>query len=415
MTPTRSRVLVASLWLVAVSIGFWSVIVTGHSVMQRSHGFVSHYTASRLVMEGVDGAQLYDDLWFREQVERFEPTVTDFYGANMPTTSLLLVPLAWMDYRPARAIWVAASFIGLAAAAVVIVLQLKLHGAWTPVFLGLTFWFQPVNENLTHGQMYVLVLVLLVVAWIGYRRWRPGTFGAAVGVLFMAKTAALMMWPLLLVERRWRALAWGGGVIFAGVLVSTVVLGAGGWTAYLDAARRLPGSAHLSVTAYQTQLSFFRHLLVYDAESNPNPLADLPLLGYGLPIVGLGVLLAISSWYAYRRGASDSVFAAFVLLGLIVSPVSLDYHYVIALLPIGILLSQFRGQLRSWPGFILITGTLLIAADLPYQSARLTPGAWAFFAYPKLYGALLLWGLALAGSRSAASAVVSEPTRSPVR
>ena len=415
MTPTRSRVLVASLWLVAVSIGFWSVIVTGHSVMQRSHGFVSHYTASRLVMEGVDGAQLYDDLWFREQVERFEPTVTDFYGANMPTTSLLLVPLAWMDYRPARAIWVAASFIGLAAAAVVIVLQLKLHGAWTPVFLGLTFWFQPVNENLTHGQMYVLVLVLLVVAWIGYRRWRPGTFGAAVGVLFMAKTAALMMWPLLLVERRWRALAWGGGVIFAGVLVSTVVLGAGGWTAYLDAARRLPGSAHLSVTAYQTQLSFFRHLLVYDAESNPNPLADLPLLGHGLPIVGLGVLLAISSWYAYRRGASDSVFAAFVLLGLIVSPVSIDYHYVIALLPIGILLSQFRGQLRSWPGFILITGTLLIAADLPYQSARLTPGAWAFFAYPKLYGALLLWGLALAGSRSAASAVVSEPTRSPVR
>ncbi len=323
MTPTRSRVLVASLWLVAVSIGFWSVIVTGHSVMQRSHGFVSHYTASRLVMEGVDGAQLYDDLWFREQVERFEPTVTDFYGANMPTTSLLLVPLAWMDYRPARAIWVAASFIGLAAAAVVIVLQLKLHGAWTPVFLGLTFWFQPVNENLTHGQMYVLVLVLLVVAWIGYRRWRPGTFGAAVGVLFMAKTAALMMWPLLLVERRWRALAWGGGVIFAGVLVSTVVLGAGGWTAYLDAARRLPGSAHLSVTAYQTQLSFFRHLLVYDAESNPNPLADLPLLGHGLPIVGLGVLLAISSWYAYRRGASDPVFAAFVLLGLIVSPVSL--------------------------------------------------------------------------------------------
>ena len=326
MTLTRRRKLVASLWSVAVLAGLWLVLVTGRSVTRRSHGFVSHYTASRLVMEGVDGAQLYDDAWIREQVKRFEPTVTDFYGANIPTTSLLLVPLAWMDYLPARAIWVAASFIGLTAAAMVVVLQLKLQGAWTPVFLGLTFSFQPVNENLTHGQMYVLVLVGLVVEWIGYRRWRPGTLGGAVGALFMAKTAALMMWPLLLVERRWRALAWGGGVIFAGVLVSTVVLGAGGWTAYLDAARRLPGSAHLSVTAYQTQLSFFRHLLVYDAESNPNPLADLPLLGHGLPIVGLGVLLAISSWYAYRRGASDSVFAAFVLLGLIVSPVSLDYH-----------------------------------------------------------------------------------------
>ena len=111
---------------------------------------------------------------------------------------------------------------------------------------------------------------------------------------------------------------------------------------------------------------------------------------------------------------SVKTFGFFVLLGLIVSPVSADYHYVIALLPIGILLSQFRGQLRSWPGLILITGTLLIAADLPYRTARLTPGAWAFFAYPKLYGALLLWGLALRGSKSAASATAAEPTRSPV-
>ena len=414
MTRPRPRTLVASLWLVAALAGLWLVFVTGRSVTRRSHGFVSHYTASRLVIEGIDGAQLYDDAWIREQVKRFEPTVADFYGANIPTTSLLLVPLAWMDYLPARAIWVAASLIGLTVAAVVVVLQLKLHGPWTPAFLALTFSFQPVNENLTHGQMYVLVLVFLVVAWIGYRRLQPGTFGSAVGALFMAKTAALMMWPLLLVERRWRALAWGAGVVFTGALVSTVVLGAGAWTAYLDAARRLPGSAHLSVTAYQTQLSFFRHLLVYDAVWNPNPLMDLPMLGQGLPIVGLVVLLAISSWYAYGRGASDLVFAAFVLLGLIVSPVSADYHYVIALLPIGILLSQFRGQLRSWPGLILITGTLLIAADLPYRTARLTPGAWAFFAYPKLYGALLLWGLALRGSKPAASATAAEPTRSPV-
>jgi len=262
--------------------------------------------------------------------------------------------------------------------------------------------------------MYVLVLVLLVVAWIGYRRQRSGTCGAAVGTLFIAKTAALMMWPLMLVERRWRALAWGGGVILFGVLSSTIVLGTGVWAAYLHAAQRLPESASLSVTAYQTQLSFFRHLFVYDAEWNPNPLVNIPLLGYGLPIIGLGVFLAISSWYAYRRGASDSMFAAFVLLGLIVSPVSLDYHYVIALLPIGILMSQLRGQLLSWSGFILIAGTLLIAADLPYQAARLTPGAWAFFAYPKLYGALLLWGLALAGSKSAGPAVVSGPARSTV-
>jgi hypothetical protein len=37
----------------------------------------------------------------------------------------------------------------------------------------------------------------------------------------------------------------------------------------------------------------------------------------------------------------------------------------------------------------------LIAADLPYRSQQLETGAWALLAYPKLYGAVALWGLVL--------------------
>ena len=70
MTLNHFGVLVASLWLVAVSIGLWSVIVTSRSVMRRGHGLVSHYTASRRVKEGMAWAQLYDDARFREQVKR---------------------------------------------------------------------------------------------------------------------------------------------------------------------------------------------------------------------------------------------------------------------------------------------------------------------------------------------------------
>ena len=42
---------------------------------------------------------------------------------------------------------------------------------------------------------------------------------------------------------------------------------------------------------------------------------------------------------------------------------------------------------------------MLIGADLPYLSPRVADGAWALFAYPKLYGALLLWATIIWASR----------------
>ena len=64
----------------------------------------------------------------------------------------------------------------------------------------------------------------------------------------------------------------------------------------------------------------------------------------------------------------------------------------------------------SWGGLTLTVGAILIAVDLPYRSAELADGAWALLAYPKLYGALLLWGLALVSClRSGVSHTGSRP------
>ena len=145
----------------------------------------------------------------------------------------------------------------------------------------------------------------------------------------------------------------------------------------------------------QTQLSFFRHLFVYDEQWNPGPLVDLPRVGVVLSWIGAIVLLGVSTAVALMRRHADLLFAAFVLLGLVLSPVSLDYHYVMALLSIALLLSHWQYRMVSWGGLTLTVGAILIAVDLPYRSAELADGAWALLAYPKLYGALLLWGLAL--------------------
>jgi hypothetical protein len=46
---------------------------------------------------------------------------------------------------------------------------------------------------------------------------------------------------------------------------------------------------------------------------------------------------------------------------------------------------------------LVAIGILLVGAPLPYKSAGLASGGWAIIAYPKLYGALVLWAVAVLG------------------
>jgi uncharacterized membrane protein len=164
------------------------------------------------------------------------------------------------------------------------------------------------------------------------------------------------------------------------------------WLAYFRAARELTGHAALSVTAYQTQLGLVRHLFVHDARWNPVPLVDLPALASVLSVTLGCALLGWTMLVAWKRPRNDLIFAAFSALTLILSPVSLDYHYTLALLPLAILLTDSHAHPMS--ALIVMLGALLIAADLPYRSPKLAAGALSVFAYPKLYGAYLLWGVA---------------------
>jgi hypothetical protein len=86
----------------------------------------------------------------------------------------------------------------------------------------------------------------------------------------------------------------------------------------------------------------------------------------------------------------------FIIGGILISPASLDYHYVLLLLPLVIFINWLRHNPSKPFGVLLIVIYLLIAVYLPYTSEKVTGGFWAIFAYPKLYGAVGLLGLFVA-------------------
>ncbi len=401
------------LWLGAAAAGVrWGVFLVP-AFSRPSHGFVAYYTASRLLAEGADPARNYDVDWFMAQIARFQPGAADVH-INPPPANWLLLPLVELDYTAARQVWSALSLLCLAVVVTWWMWRWRWQGVWLPLFLTLVFLFQPVWANFYLGQIYTFLLGLLTAAWAAYRQRRDGWLGAILALLGVMKLAGVFIWLLPLQQRRWRVFLWGG-VAAAGLLLVTWP-GWPTWEAYLTLLRNLSSQPERAVTAYQTWLSWSHHFFTYDAQWNPAPVWALPALAdwlYGLGAVGM---VGLTVWLARPGeraptaaadviGRSDLLFAAAVILGLVLSPLALDYHYPLLLLPIFILLQWARQlwlarQKPDWRVWLpLLLGVFAVAADLPYRSPRLADGWWALLAYPKLYGALLLWGLALWGCR----------------
>jgi hypothetical protein len=376
------------------------------SFTRHSPGFVAAYTASRVLLEGEEASQLYDDAWFAEQVSRFETGIYDIY-VNPPTTALLMLPLAWLPYPLARGVWTAVNVITLFLLIYWLTRQLNLTGYWFWGVLILVLLYQPIYANIAFGQLYIFSFALLLAVWHGYRQGKEGLTGGALALLFLFKLAGLFLWLLLLVQKRWSALAWGGITIAAVILLTLPWLGTAAWQHHLTTLIQVGQRAERLVTAYQTWSGFAGHLFTFDAHWNPAPLVNQPTISTlltGLGAIGLLVVSLVVTYRVTEYGirnteyglrAVDLPFATFVILSVILSPLALDYHYPLLLLPIFILIAQTRqrGTLLSW--LLLGVSFFLIAADLPYRSPRLAEGMLALLAYPKLYGALLLWGLTI--------------------
>jgi hypothetical protein len=76
----------------------------------------------------------------------------------------------------------------------------------------------------------------------------------------------------------------------------------------------------------------------------------------------------------------------------------LDYHYVLILIPVLIILDWLRQNPSKIFWILFIIFYLLIAVFIPYISPKVTGSLLALFAYPKLYGAIGLLILMLFAS-----------------
>lgn len=374
--------------MIATILLFYFILFSVNKINEPSYGFTSYYTASRLLIEGENVAAFYNDDWFGSKVEEYVPGVDEVYLVNMPTTALVLVPIAALDYSTARSIWIIFNLIFLFITALIFLKQMKLNRNWLPLSVLLILMFQPLYANISFGQIYIFIFCLLVLAWFAYQAGNEKLAGVLIGFVFIVKTAALFIPILFLIKKKWKALIWFVLTVLCLFIITLPILGLDPWLAYLKTLLSYASSPTLSLTAYQSVHSFFHHFLFFDEKWNLFPLANLPLLAKVLTILFSSIILIITTIGAYRIKKPDIAFGIFLIISIILNPASIDYHYMIMLIPILISfewLNESNSRL-NWSLFII--SFVLIAASIPYTSPKVTKGLLAVFTYPKLYGAL---------------------------
>jgi hypothetical protein len=407
----------AALWLMAALAAgamLWRVLLP--SAAADTFGFASYYTSARLVMRGELDPRVYDNAWFQAQ-ERALGLRDDIYGHQPPTMALLMTPLAWLPPAPARAAWLALDVLwlaltGLLAAASAATMGARAGPAAVALMVALVALYPPLRAELRYAQVYTL-MALWYAAWLyGFAARRDWLCGAALAALAMAKLAGAPLWLVLLAARRWRAFAWAAGLWLAGLTLTLPLVGADTWRAYLGGRTGdLAANPVFGVTALQTLVSLLRQLFVLDPQYTPAPLIHAPAVAT-IAWLALAAALVALTLAGARRAAPLLTGCAALCVVVPLQPAGEQHHYVLLLAPLFVALIMARRLLALAPlaAALAAPGALLLLAPTYF----LDNAAWAgwpraLLAYPRLYGALLLWAAFLLWRRAEAAQPAPPP------
>lgn len=392
----QQRALAIVLIIGCIGYARWIVLPAARA---NTHGFAAYYAAAYLLTHTPQNMEhVYDNDWFAAQISSVGiPGVYDIFNIQPPTMSLMLLPVVFLPPGTARWIWILQS-LGLLLGGLVLLaraLRLPLQcGVWIfPICL----LYTPVTETLQYGQAYLLLFCLVCLLVWALLQNKDSVAGIALGSMLMLKSAAVWLWPLLLLKQRGRALLWACAMAASIGIISLPLIGVKTWRAYIGLLPQLARAPERPVTAYQTVTSLWGHLMVFDAKWNPSPLVNWPLPATVLTVTVLIITLVLSAHWSQLKGdpLETQALSLALFLSLVVTntPFAEGYHYVLVL-PAVLIAGWWAWQAKpGWKHWaILAMVTFLLGAPLPYKSPGLTAGWLALVAYPRVYGAFLLWG-----------------------
>ncbi len=283
-----------------------------------------------------------------------------------PFLAVALLPFARLDYPSARWLWLALNLVLLAGSLWIIARAFGVRIA-RPLVLPLALLavlFSPTYSSLQLGQISVVLLFLLVLAFHLERRGWPAWAGVALGLTALIKLFPGFLLVYYLVHLRWRVLAGAAATLLGGFLLTLAVAGADSYAAYLRHVMPYqdvwyPGLFNVSLTG------LFYRLLTANQFTHPG--VDLPGLARVLAAVSSAAVLAWCAWIWWRRPRAEEglAYGLGVLAMMLATPIDGYYNLIFA-----------------FPVLAAVAAWLQRSRPLPRGSYRLTLLSAAMVALP---------------------------------
>jgi hypothetical protein len=347
-------------------------------------------------------------------------------NAHPPTTVLLGLPLARLDYRTAVLVWNLISLAALAASAWLVARQLELRlYPWT-ILPAIVFFMLcwPLRSHVAQGQLMMVLLLSISGAWAADRSGREILAGALIGAATVLKLFPALLFLHFVFRQRWRAVAAGLASIVVLTAATAAVLGPFVYATYF---RDVPPFVAEWRSAWNNASLAGLWSKLFEPGTKGSgvvPLVYNPTLARMLVVVSCGaviVLLARAIQQARSLAERDGAFGAAVVVVLLVTPVTWEHGFVLLLLPFAI----------SWAGsptgslqrrlLILLAIVLMVLNPATFYRlwlfGDLPPGRRAFCSAAQViailsvqcYALLALFVMAMRSSTLARPATVGQP------
>jgi len=340
--------------------------------------FPNYYLVASLYRRGIPLERVYEWTWLQRQADHLGVPGLVGFVPNPPTCALPVLPLTSLSPLTAKRVWLVLNlgFLGLAL--------WSLHGvtrlSWRRLLLLSLMCVAPLRANFLFGQYYVLVLLLVCVAYRASNRGHPFTSGMLLAAAGMLKLFPALFLLLFLWKRDWRSAA---GLVCGVVAFTAVSIGIFGMEVHrLFLTEVLPqvlrGGDVLAPYDLQRNsfITLWSHLFLFEPELNRSPLLNSPLL-YALVQAGTVTTLLLGFLFSTSKALLKTTqmleWAAFVPLLLLLSTTTGSYHYSVLVFTVVVGCDALLLKANKRHAFIFLLLFAAVCAPIPSSVARLFP------------------------------------------
>ncbi len=355
--------------------------------------FLQEWLLARAFVEGVDPylpiPELADRFLGPLPVHLIFPHPTP----HPPTAGLLFLPIGFLSYPSAAALWVVLELICLVASVYLLgrIGNLRLGWGMMLVISATSLVWYPVVLDLALGQLMLPLLLLLSGAYYALLSGQRAAGGALLGISLLVKPIA---WPVLLVflvRREWRSLVAVLSTVLLGYGVAAWAIGANVVLVYLTqvlpTVTRFYQANPYNISAWTVGWRLFdgTDAGILPGISAPPLVQSAPAAAVVSALLPALILLA-SLVTVWRQRSEARSLGLMICVSIMVSPISWNHYLLLTAIPAveaGIWLIQHHLPSRATNlgllvGMLLLTGDEWTTLVLALVGKAIVPGGTVF-------------------------------------